>query len=76
MGRNGPRLRAEGHSIGVPAKSDWRLVPDATDTCNKIGAAFVERHDLALEASAGEQARQMLGARRLVTGGVDGIEFN
>jgi len=70
MGRDGPSLRAEGYGIGVTGKRDGRLVPGATDACDKIRAAFVERHRLALEVGFGQQARQMIGARRLLAGGL------
>src|SRR5262249_24648386 len=74
MGRHGPGLRAERYSVGVTGKRDGRLAPAATDACDKIWAAFVKRHPLALETGSGQQAHQIFGARRLLAGRVDGIE--
>ena len=74
MGCHGPGLRTERYSIGVTSKRDGRLVPGATDPCDKIGPAFIQRHRLALEPGFGQQLRQIFGARRLLAGGINGIE--
>jgi hypothetical protein len=41
---------------------------------DRIWAAFVERHRLALETGSDQQVRQIFRARRLLAGWVDGIE--
>src|SRR5437763_13552936 len=74
MGRDGPGLRAERYSIAVTCKRDGSLVTGATDACDKIGPAFVERHRLTLEAGSSQQASQIVCARRLLAGRVDGVE--